>query len=61
MIEDLDNMSIDELATIESNKLNNLFKDGPDSIRKSVGMWYQLTNQWRNSCNWVKMTNKLRG
>jgi hypothetical protein len=39
MIEDLDNMSIDELAAIESNKLHNLIKDGPDSIRKSVEMF----------------------
>ncbi len=38
MIEDLDNMSIVELDTVESNKLHNLIKDGPDSIRKSVDM-----------------------
>ena len=47
MIEDLDNMSIDELATIESNKLHNLIKDGPDSIRKSVDMF-----------NWVVSIDK---
>ena len=44
MIEDLDNMSIDELATIESNKLHNLIKDGPDPIRKSVDMFNRLAS-----------------
>ena len=39
MIEDLDNMSIDEVAVIESNKLHNLMKVGPDSIWKSVDMF----------------------
>ena len=44
MIEDLDNMSLDELATIESNKLHNLIKAGPDSIRKSVDMYNWLVS-----------------
>ena len=44
MIEDLDNMNIDELATIESNKLHNLIKDGPDPIRKSVDMFNRLAS-----------------
>jgi hypothetical protein len=39
MIEDLDNMSIDELATIESNKLHNLITNGPDSIRISLDLF----------------------
>ena len=39
MIEDLDSMSIEELTTIESSKLHNLIKHGPDSIRKSVDMF----------------------
>jgi hypothetical protein len=44
MIEDLDNMSTDELATIESNKLHNLIKDGPESIRKSLDMFNWLVS-----------------
>ncbi len=43
-ISTLDNMSIDELATIESNKLHNLIKDGPDSIRRSVDMFNWLVS-----------------
>jgi hypothetical protein len=39
MIEDLDGMIIEELTTIESSKLHNLIKHGPDSIRKSVDMF----------------------
>ncbi len=31
-----------KLVTIESNKLHNLIKDGPDSIRKSVDMFNWL-------------------
>jgi hypothetical protein len=37
-------MSIDELATIESNKLHNLIKDGPDSIQRSVYMFNWLVS-----------------
>jgi len=44
MIEDLVHISIDELATIESNKLHNLIKDGPESIRKSVDMFNWLVS-----------------
>jgi hypothetical protein len=64
MIEDLDNMSLDELATIESNKLHNLIKDGPDSIRKSVDMFNWLVSIDKSVTQlmqWGKMTNKLRG
>jgi hypothetical protein len=64
MIEDLDNMSLDELATIESSKLHNLIKDGPDSIRKSVDMFNWLVSIDKSVAQLMqlgKMTNKLRG
>ena len=37
-------MNLNEIATIESNKLHNLIKDGPDSIRKSVDMFNWLVS-----------------
>jgi hypothetical protein len=53
MIEGLDKMIIDELATIESNKLHNLIKD--ESIRKSVDMFNWLVSIHKSVAQLMQM------